>query len=293
MPLNGQFELTPLCNFDCKMCYVHLDGDQLKGREILSVPVWKELMIQAWKAGMVKAALTGGECLAYPGFDELFLHLQSLGCEVPVMTNGLLLDEKRVEFFRKHRPACLQITLYGWNDDVYERVTGRRAFGTVLENVRRAMDAGLNVRLTVTPNRFLGEDVLETVRLGRGLAKDFHVNSAIFVPREETGRSHQRDDPDPDQYIRIARVMNEGKGRPLREIEAEKLPLIGGPHHTCAGRGLRCGGGRSSFVITWEKGLSHLRGDPQAVCRAGKAAGGFMRNRPVLRTARRDADPRM
>ena len=65
VPLNGQFELTPLCNFDCKMCYVHLDGDQLKGREILPVPVWKELMTQAWKAGMVKAALTGGECLAY------------------------------------------------------------------------------------------------------------------------------------------------------------------------------------------------------------------------------------
>ena len=25
VPINVQFELTPLCNFDCKMCYVHLD----------------------------------------------------------------------------------------------------------------------------------------------------------------------------------------------------------------------------------------------------------------------------
>lgn len=23
LPIAGSFELTPLCNFDCKMCYVH------------------------------------------------------------------------------------------------------------------------------------------------------------------------------------------------------------------------------------------------------------------------------
>ena len=29
IPLSGQFELTPLCNFSCRMCYVHLEADQL------------------------------------------------------------------------------------------------------------------------------------------------------------------------------------------------------------------------------------------------------------------------
>lgn len=24
IPISGTFELTPRCNFDCKMCYVHL-----------------------------------------------------------------------------------------------------------------------------------------------------------------------------------------------------------------------------------------------------------------------------
>ena len=28
IPLNGQFELTPLCNFDCRMCYTHLTKEQ-------------------------------------------------------------------------------------------------------------------------------------------------------------------------------------------------------------------------------------------------------------------------
>lgn len=25
IPISGSFELTPLCNLDCKMCYVHLN----------------------------------------------------------------------------------------------------------------------------------------------------------------------------------------------------------------------------------------------------------------------------
>ncbi len=35
VPLNGQFELTPLCNFRCEMCYVHLAESQM-GRALLS-----------------------------------------------------------------------------------------------------------------------------------------------------------------------------------------------------------------------------------------------------------------
>ena len=98
IPLTGQFELTPLCNFSCKMCYVHLDACQLNGRSLLPVETWKDLMHQAWEAGMMHVTLSGGECLTYPGFDELYLYLQSLGCDVSILTNGYLLDDKRIEF---------------------------------------------------------------------------------------------------------------------------------------------------------------------------------------------------
>ena len=93
IPLTGQFELTPLCNFSCKMCYVHLNAEQMNGQKVLTVETWKDLMHQAWEAGMMHVTLSGGECLTYPGFDELYLYLQSLGCDVTVLTNAFLLDE--------------------------------------------------------------------------------------------------------------------------------------------------------------------------------------------------------
>lgn len=252
IPLTGQFELTPLCNFDCKMCYVHLSKAQLAGRKVVSVEKWKELMHQAWEAGMLHVTLSGGECLTYPGFDEVYLYLQSLGCDITVLTNGYLLDEKRLEFFRQHPPAMIQITLYGWNDDVYERVTGVRVFSTVWRNIRKTMEAGFYVKLVITPSKYLGEDSLETFRIARGLTTEVTINSTVFPPREETGRAEQQDNPDKDLYVRLFKQMHELNGKEIKEIEPEKLPPAGGPSHKCEKCGLLCGGGHSGFVVDWQ-----------------------------------------
>ena len=251
IPIQGQFELTPLCNFSCRMCYAHLTTEQLSEHTVLPVFVWKNLMKQAWKAGMIFATLTGGECLAYPEFDELFLYLQSLGCEITVLTNGFLLDDERIRFFRKHMPAKIQITLYGCSDDVYERVTGQRAFNTVINNIQKSIAAKLPVIVNVTPNRYLGEDVFETIRIAKSLCKAVTVNSGIFSPREETGRSGQQHGSDLDTYIRIYRFLDELEGKENLMVPEDKLPSAGGPFHECSECGLQCGGGRSYYLIDW------------------------------------------
>ena len=255
VPVSGKFELTPLCNLDCRMCFIHLAPEQLKGRSVLSVAAWKDLMQQAWNAGMYMATLTGGECLTYPGFDELFLFLRSLGCEIVVMTNGVLLNDERIRFFLEHRPADIQVTLYGWNDDVYERVTGKRAFGTVVRNITRAREAGLSVSVGVTPNAFLGEDSLETFRTAKSLSNSVVINTGLFSPREETGRAGQTYEPDPELYIRMFRLEAELNGTETREVSPDRLPAPGGPSHECTECGLQCAAGRSTFTIDWQGDL--------------------------------------
>ena len=252
IPVFGQFELTPLCNLSCRMCYVHLNADQLRGESILKVETWKDLMLQAWEAGMCMANLTGGECLTYPGFDELFLFLQNLGCQVSVLTNGVLLDEDRIRFFTENKPYRIQVSLYGQNNDVYERVTGRRVFDTVFRNIRKAIDAGLHIDFAVTPSTFLGEDVLDTMKLINSLGKQASVNNTLFTPREETGRSNEKNDSDDELYLRIYRLVDAFNGRETKEIDEEKLPPYGCNIHECSECGLRCGGGRSNFVIDWK-----------------------------------------
>lgn len=252
VPVRGLFELTPLCNFDCRMCYVHLKKDQLRKRSILKPEQWKNLMNQAWKAGMIRATLTGGECLTYPGFDELYLYLHSLGCEIALLSNGSMLDQERVEFLKKHKPAWIGITLYGNSEEAYERVTGQRSFRTVLDNISRVKDAGLPLHISVTPSVYLGEDVFDTLRLAREFTRDILVNAVLTPPREETGRARQEHDVDLDFYTRIFKLDAELKGYLVQECPDQNLPEPGGSMLGPVEKGVLCGAGRSGFSIDWE-----------------------------------------
>lgn len=251
VPIHGQLELTPLCNLCCRMCYVRLGADELGGRALLSVDQWKDLIRQAVGAGMFQTTLTGGECLTYPGFDALYLYLHSLGCQVDILTNGVLLNEERIRFFREHPPALIQVTLYGPNEEAYERVTGRRVFQTVRDNLLRVRQAHLPLLITLTPNRFLGEDVFETLRTARALSDNVFVNMSLFAPEDEPWRLQPSDEPDTEYYARILRLNQQLQGVLTRERPEDSLPVPGGRGGP-AERGLECGGGRSGFMISWK-----------------------------------------
>ena len=252
-PIRGQFELTPFCNFDCKMCYAHLTADQLHGHKVMSVDQWKDLMKQAYDMGMYKATLTGGECLSYPGFKELYLYLHELGCNVSVLTNGSLLNEEWIDFFVKHRPEKIRITLYGGSEDDYERVTGHSAFERVRRNIELVKAAKIPLTISVTPNRYLGDAVLDTIRKAKSMNESVLISGGLFDPREDTGRAGQKDDLETDQYLEIYKLEEELAGREIVEVDEKDLPPIGSRECSeCTEKGLLCGGGRSSFAIEWD-----------------------------------------
>ena len=247
-PISGSFELTPLCNLDCKMCYVHLNKAQMNGAPLLTVEQWKNIMGQAVDGGMMYARLTGGECLTYPGFRELYLYLHSRGVEVAVLSNGILMDEDMLHFLQAHPPAAVQITLYGASEDAYERVTGHRVFHRVLENIRRLEAAKIPLSIAVTPNEFMqdGEDI---IRLLHAEGLTFAINAGLMAPREETGR--QLADAGLDAYIAMLKLRLQLRGRPTEpDCDPESLPDPGSEHST-ATVGVRCGAGRSGFSIDW------------------------------------------
>lgn len=262
IPFTGTFELTPLCNLDCQMCYVHLTRQQMGGAALLTPEVWKDLMAQAIDAGMRKARLTGGECLTYPGFDELYLYLQSRGVEVMVLSNGVLLDEARIDFFRKHPPCELQVTLYGSDEDAYERVTGRRVFGRVWENLKRANRAELPVTIAITPSRFMEADADALLDRAEELGLPYNINVGLFNPREDTGRQPgQAMDASLELYLHLYKRKRAVQGVALTPTDVRELPDPGRAQDPR--RGVRCAAGRSMFEIDWTGtlyGCTNLRG---------------------------------
>ena len=249
IPISGSFELTPLCNLDCRMCYVHLNKEQMNGAQLLTVEQWKDIMQQAIDAGMMYARLTGGECLTYPGFRELYGFLHSKGIETAILSNGILMDSEMVDYLAAHPPAAVQITLYGASEEAYERVTGKRVFTRVMENIRRLNAAQIPLSIAVTPNEFM-TDGEEVIRLLHEEGLTFAINAGLTPPREETGRKLA--DAGLDTYVAMMKLRMALKGQQLEpDCDPESLPDPGSETST-ATKGVRCGAGRSGFAIDWQ-----------------------------------------
>lgn len=251
VPLHGTFELTPLCNLNCKMCYVHLSEDQLResGKQLLTVEQWKDIMQQAIDAGMISAILTGGECLTYQGFDELYLFLQEQGIEITVKSNGLLLTEDRIRFFKDHRPVGIQVTLYGADEEAYENVTGIRAFSLVDSGIRRLIEAGISTEISITPSKFMIQNAQELLRVASSYDVPYYINAALFEPREGTGRSGQSNDVSLDDYITLYKLQAKLKNRTLQPLCQEEIPIPSTDGKPT--KGVRCAAGRSYFSVRW------------------------------------------
>lgn len=247
VPISGSFELTPLCNLDCKMCYVHLNKEQMQGKDLLTTEQWKDIMQQAIDAGMMYARLTGGECLTYPGFRELYQFLRNAGIETVILSNGILMDEEMTAFLKENPPAAIQISLYGADEDAYERVTGKRCFSQVKKNLRRLQNMNLPLTVGITPSAFM-TDGEEIIRFLHSEGFPYNINAGILQPRPETGRTLA--DAGVDCYIAMLKLRASLKGKQLEaEIDPEELPDPGGKQENI--EGVTCGAGRSGFGITW------------------------------------------
>ena len=63
-PLSGTFELSPVCNLACKMCYVRKTPAEVAAspRPPVGLIQWLSIAEQARDAGMLYLLLTGGSC---------------------------------------------------------------------------------------------------------------------------------------------------------------------------------------------------------------------------------------
>ena len=252
IPLQGTFELTPLCNLNCKMCYVHLKADALHttNHRLLTGRQWQHIMEQAVREGMLYATLTGGEALMHPDFDAVYQYLQSQGVEITLKSNGLLLDEKRMAFLEAHPPQEIQISLYGTNDDIYESVTGKRCFQQVINAIKRVKASKIALHVSITPNRHMKDDISSILALLDDMKIKYGVNSSLIRPRQETGRELDDMDLTLEEYIALYKKHAAMRKQPLTPCCIQDIPEQ--PTGRKPISGLPCGAGRNSFSIRWD-----------------------------------------
>ena len=152
IPISGTFELTPRCNFNCKMCYVHLKADQIPrhGRE-LSAREWLRIAEEARAAGTTWLCITGGEPLLHPEFPVIWEALSQMGFFLTLQTNGSLITGPMADLLERCPPRRVKITLYGTTNAVYQAVCGvENGFDRVNDGIHTLMSLGIPVELVTS-----------------------------------------------------------------------------------------------------------------------------------------------
>lgn len=264
VPLSGTFELSPVCNFACRMCYVRKTQQEVNNssRKILTLEDWRRIAREAREAGTLYLLLTGGEPLLWPHFWTLYEELVDMGFLVSINTNGSLIDQDAVARFRKRPPERLNITLYGASDETYKRLCGADGvFSKVDLGIRSLLESGLTVKIncSLTPENAADLDWIVDYAKERGT--QLQVATYMFPPIRRDPSSIGRNERfTPEESARyLLRYLERYRGQePYRQYLQSILDgcveppgLDEGCIDPLDGK-IRCRAGRASFWITWD-----------------------------------------
>lgn len=254
IPLSGTFELTPRCNFNCKMCYVH--QQKPVGKE-LSTAEWIEIAENAKRKGMLFLLLTGGEPFLRPDFKELYTELKKMGFLISINTNGSLIDEEMLAFLIKNKPCRMNISLYGGCEETYRNLCGVSSFQQVTDNIRALKEAEIFVKLNASITPYNAADIEKIYSFARTL--DVHVQATAYmyppvrINGEQFGEAPARfNSNDAAKYMLRCREQYMTQEQLCRSAMNFCLDEDEEKSETVKGSGMRCRAGKTAFWVTWD-----------------------------------------
>ena len=256
MPFSGTFELTPVCNMDCKMCYVRLSRQtQEKIAPLADAERWLKLAQEAKNAGMLYLLLTGGEPFLHPQIRQIMEGLHQMGLLISVNSNGTMIGEDTVAWLKNCPPVRLNISLYGASDDTYARLCGNpHGFTQVTQAIRLLTEAGIAVKLNVSLTPHNAADLPAMVEFAHANGLAVQVATYMFPPvrRDATavGRNDRFSPEEAAYYMAYADYLTLGAER----FASQTMPTLSDADESCAevGDGIRCRAGKCSFWVNWQ-----------------------------------------
>lgn len=130
MPIRYFLELTYRCNLSCPYCYIGKE----RNKNELSAKEWKKVIDQIPFYGII--TLVGGEPFIRTDFDEILKYAsKKVLRKVHIVSNGILLNQERIETIKKYKPVLLSVSLdgYGKNHDINRGKEG--IFDKIISNL--------------------------------------------------------------------------------------------------------------------------------------------------------------
>ena len=257
-PANGSIELLPLCNMNCDMCYVRLSREEMeaKGR-LRTADEWLEIGRQMKDAGVLFLLLTGGEPFLYPDFRRLYLELRKMGMIITINTNGTLINEDLAEFFGKYKPRRVNITLYGTDEETYDKLCHYPGgYEKTLRGIRLLREQGVDVKVGGSLARANRDDLDKLLDIGEELDIPVRVDTYMIPATRERDLPYNmqsRLNPEEAARARILALKREMGPEVFPQYVCQSVERADHPEPAEAKPGhMSCMAGQCSFTINWQ-----------------------------------------
>lgn len=267
VPLTGAFEVSPVCNFQCKMCYVRKSSREVEEQGgVQPLEFWLDVARQAKEAGTVFPLLTGGEPFLYPHIRELYEAMCKMGMQVSFNSNASQISEEVISWLREMPPTQINITLYGGCNETYERLCGDpKGFDKVKRGVQLLRDNGIRFKFncSLTPDNC--GDLEQMLAFAKSYDLGLRVATYMFPPVRRTGQCGDYSERFTPQQAAYYHVLTDWYQLPREQFQRiaanaqhfrELTPEQIAEAERKAPREMACLSGRCSYWVDWQGRLS-------------------------------------
>lgn len=224
-------ELTDNCNEKCLHCYhpEHKKKGFLKNLALLD-----EMLKEFGELGFIGITITGGEPLLHPEFKEICELAQKNRYLISIKTNGTLVNDDLVEFFKELKPHIVEFSLYSADRKEHDYITQiPGSFEKTMSGIKMLKENGVKVS-AMTP-------VLKGIKYWKEL---FELMKEIDIPWGCSQNIHSSFDErleveqfkgTLESYLDFLKFVNEHEDQKIENID-----------NLCF---KECGGGISSVCV--------------------------------------------
>lgn len=158
-------EITQRCNLNCKFCYL---GNELNSAPDIPKEALYEIIDTLEELGCLSIILLGGEPLIRSDFLEIYEYIKRKGIFITILTNGTLIDQKIVKFWKKYPPHNVRVSIYATSSKSYEKIAdGKNIFERIISSLDLLKSYQINFSLWSLINKLNYNELPKMVELAK------------------------------------------------------------------------------------------------------------------------------
>lgn len=193
-PVTAVFEPTTMCNLRCKACARWYWENPSYGRH-LTLENYKKALGNILDSVIwipsIAFVSPGGEPLTNPEFNSIIGYNFSKNISSIVTTNGTLLTQDIVNFWKSHKVSRVAISVDSCEVDEYESIRIGAKFERVKNSCKMVSEAGIHLQL----NTIIFESNVDKLMGMAKLAKEVRASKVYYIKPQYTGEFVESLDP--------------------------------------------------------------------------------------------------